>query len=271
VEIGSQNINGSLRKNAPPGATYLGLDLEAGPGVDAVIAQGAPLPLATASADLVVASSVLEHDPKFWLSFLELCRITKKGGFIYLNIPSNGRVHRYPVDCWRFYPDAANALTDWATSNSLQLHLVESFTAKRRLDMWNDFVAVYERGNLVPRSPTSMLSSYFVGWNVYKFDSPEIGSARDSTEDMWLLKLAAGALVKLALLAQTQTAADGSNDAVGELLASPKLRLVSRLVGRRMNSQSAEKTVLNIPLGPFEPLYEIVSAALEQPPGARDK
>jgi SAM-dependent methyltransferase len=106
VEIGSQDFNGSLRKKAPPGASYLGLDLEAGPGVDAVIAHGAPLPLATASVDLVVASSVFEHDPRFWESFLELCRITKDGGFIYLNVPSNGKHRRHaPFGVGRSSPD----------------------------------------------------------------------------------------------------------------------------------------------------------------------
>ena len=32
----------------------------------------------------------------------------------YLNAPSNGEFHRYPVDCWRFYPDAGGALGDLA-------------------------------------------------------------------------------------------------------------------------------------------------------------
>lgn len=77
---------------------YCGVDLAPGKGVDLVVSPGSPLPLADACADAVLASSVFEHDPAFWDSFREMCRITRPGGFIYVNAPSNGHVHRYPRD-----------------------------------------------------------------------------------------------------------------------------------------------------------------------------
>ena len=36
IEIGSQNVNGSLREVAPNGVTYIGLDFVKGKGVDDV-------------------------------------------------------------------------------------------------------------------------------------------------------------------------------------------------------------------------------------------
>ena len=29
-------------------------------------------------------------------------------------MPSSGHEHRYPVDCWRYYPDGVTALARWA-------------------------------------------------------------------------------------------------------------------------------------------------------------
>src|SRR6185437_9432592 len=80
VEIGALNVNGSLRQVAPDGSKYLGIDMEAGPGVDVVMRQGKKAGVDKAFADLAVASSVFEHDPFFWRTFSELCRMTKVGG-----------------------------------------------------------------------------------------------------------------------------------------------------------------------------------------------
>src|SRR5580658_1953172 len=130
VEIGAQDVNGSLKDALPAGLAYVGLDMSAGRNVD-VVATGHRTPLADAVADLVVSSSALEHDPIFWLTFAELCRITKPGGYIYLSAPSNGYVHRHPLDCWRFYPDAAQGLAEWGRLQGMDVTVVETFTAER--------------------------------------------------------------------------------------------------------------------------------------------
>lgn len=46
VEIGAQDVNGSLRDVAPAGCSYLGIDFVAGKGVDIVIDDPYRLPLA---------------------------------------------------------------------------------------------------------------------------------------------------------------------------------------------------------------------------------
>ena len=134
VDFGSSDVNGSLRDHCPPGAEYTGLDLEAGPGVDFCIRPHERLPLCDEFADIVVASSVFEHDELFWETFLELVRITRRGGFLYISAPSNGHFHRHPVDCWRFYPDASTALVKWAHSKGLDIELVESCILRRGAD-----------------------------------------------------------------------------------------------------------------------------------------
>lgn len=145
VEVGSLDVNGSLREVAPQSANYIGLDFEEGRGVDIILDDPYNFPLADNSADVVVASSCFEHSEFYWLTFLECCRIVKPGGLIYLNAPSNGAYHRYPIDAWRFYPDAGLALEKWAIQNKYKLSLLESFIgARSEEDIWNDFVAIYQ-------------------------------------------------------------------------------------------------------------------------------
>lgn len=118
LDIGSQDINGSLRQAAPAGARYVGLDFAAGRGVDRVLDDPYRLPFDDGVADAVVSSSCFEHVDMFWLTFNEILRVLRPGGLFYLNAPSNGAFHRYPVDCWRFYPDAGDALVRWACARA---------------------------------------------------------------------------------------------------------------------------------------------------------
>lgn len=143
VEIGSQNVNGSLRSVAPEGCEYIGVDFVNGNGVDVILEDPYSLPFADGVADVVLASSVFEHSSFFWILYLEIMRIVKPGGLFYLNVPSNGPFHRYPVDCWRFYPDSGKALSEWACRNGMDVRLLESFVSEQEGDVWNDFVAVF--------------------------------------------------------------------------------------------------------------------------------
>jgi SAM-dependent methyltransferase len=158
LDIGSQDVNGSLRQLAPPGARYLGLDFAAGRGVDLVLEDPYQLPFADDTADAVVSSSCFEHIEMFWLMFNEVLRVLKPHGLFYLNAPSNGEFHRYPVDCWRFYPDAGEALVRWGRRSGCRPALLESFTTYQRLDIWNDFIAVFVKDEAcADRHPGRML------------------------------------------------------------------------------------------------------------------
>ncbi len=148
VEIGSQNVNGSIREVAPKGAKYIGVDFAKGKGVDIILDDPYTLPFDNESIDVCVSSSVFEHSEMFWLLFLEILRILKPSGLFYLNVPSNGNFHRYPVDCWRFYPDSGNALVTWAKRNNYSPAMLESFVSHQTSDVWNDFVAVFAKENV---------------------------------------------------------------------------------------------------------------------------
>jgi SAM-dependent methyltransferase len=143
IDVGSQDVNGSLKQTCPPDSHYVGVDFVAGPGVDVVLSDPYSLPFPANSADVVLSSSCFEHSELFWVLFLEILRVLKPGGLFYLNVPSNGHFHRWPVDCWRFYPDSGRALTKWAARNGVDAALLESYTSSQFGDQWNDFVAVF--------------------------------------------------------------------------------------------------------------------------------
>ena len=141
IDIGSQNVNGSLKEVVPVRFDYCGLDFQSAPGVDIVLPDPYTLPMDTDSVDIVLSSSCLEHSEFFWLTFEEMVRVTKPDGLIYLNVPSEGHYHAYPVDCWRFQIDAAMALMRWSQRQGSQVTLIEAYTDAEK--PWHDMVAVY--------------------------------------------------------------------------------------------------------------------------------
>lgn len=145
LDLGAQDVIGSLRSVAPPRARYFGVDMVAGKGVDMVLADPYVLPFADGSVDAVVSSSCFEHVEFFWVALLEIMRVLGPRGVLYLNAPSNGSFHRYPVDCWRFYPDSGKALARWAVRNGFDAVLLESYVSAQQQDQWNDFVCVILR------------------------------------------------------------------------------------------------------------------------------
>ncbi len=187
LEIGAQNVNGTLRDHAPRNAEYIGLDFEAGDGVDRVVTGRDDWNVDDRSFDLVMASSVFEHDQAFWRTFEAMCRKTADGGHVYVSAPSNGKIHRYPKDYWRFYPDAGLALEEWARSEGLEVTLVESFTAEREQDVWNDFCAVFRCGSTDADLNTEFVHLKVPCTNVITWRSGQIIDPDEFSEDMRLI------------------------------------------------------------------------------------
>jgi hypothetical protein len=139
LDIGGANVNGSYRDVfSGPQYQYRAADIAAGEGVDIVLDDPYHVPLADASVDIVLSGQMLEHCEYFWLAFQEMVRLVKPDGFIFLIAPSAGPIHRYPVDCYRFYPDAYAALAKLAGC-----HLQAVWQDER--GPWQDLVGVFAR------------------------------------------------------------------------------------------------------------------------------
>ncbi|MBR8208218.1 methyltransferase domain-containing protein [Burkholderia cenocepacia] len=185
VEIGSQDVNGSLRTVAPSNVDYIGVDFVEGRGVDVLLEDPYVLPFDTSSVDLVVSSSCFEHSEMFWLVFGEVMRVLRPSGLFFLNVPSNGPFHRYPVDCWRFYPDAANALVAWAKRTGTNAGVLESFVTPQKDDYWNDYLAVFIKNiEYAAEHPNRILSSRREFYNGMIFGMDDVINPENMPQDI---------------------------------------------------------------------------------------
>lgn len=141
VDFGAYDENGALRPIFAK-HQYIGIDMHAGPNVD-VVCNNAETPFETGSVDVIVSSSCLEHDEFFWETFVEMCRIVKEGGYIYICAPSAGNYHGYPGDCWRFYKDSWTALRKWAAKQGYEVDLLYSYIEPK--GHWKDNIAVFQK------------------------------------------------------------------------------------------------------------------------------
>ena len=153
----SQNFTyGDLFDQAP--WRYTGMDLAEGKNVDIVLSDPYDwrAEVADESVDVLISGQALEHVEYFWILMLEVYRVLKPGGICCIIAPSGGIEHRYPVDCWRFYPDGLTALAKFA-----QLTPVEAYTqwepvgySEDNSDIWQDSVLIATK----PELPAALAS-----------------------------------------------------------------------------------------------------------------
>lgn len=146
LDIGSYDVNGSYKPLfAQPGWHYIGVDLEPGPNVDMVLSTPYQIPMKTGEIDLVISGQAFEHVEYFWLSWLEMARILKPGGQIFLIAPSRGPEHRYPVDCWRFYSDGYRALAKFGGLDLIEVSTDWEEHRDPDSAQWGDTVGVFRQ------------------------------------------------------------------------------------------------------------------------------
>jgi hypothetical protein len=143
LDIGGADINGSYRAIfSHPVFHYVTADL-ATEGVDITLRDPYHIPLSDESVDIVVSGQMLEHCEYFWLAFQEMVRLMKPDGFLFLIAPSAGPIHRYPVDCYRFFPDAYVSLARLADCR------LEAMWRDER-GPWQDLVGVFRKTPVQP-------------------------------------------------------------------------------------------------------------------------
>jgi hypothetical protein len=108
LEVGSCNVNGSVRSVFTDATFYLGLDLAAGVDVDWTLdACQLDAIVQRPTFDTAVCCETLEHTTQFWRIVTGLKKALKPGGFLWVSTPTYGfPLHRFPLDCYRFGVDA---------------------------------------------------------------------------------------------------------------------------------------------------------------------
>lgn len=143
LEIGSMIGGFNIRSLKPPNSHYVGVDISLANGVDVVLTDPYKMPFEDNTFDFAISSSCFEHSEFFWLSYLETIRVLKPNGIFYLNAPSNGAFHRFPMDYWRFFPDSGHGLVSWGNYNGHNSALLEQYTSDKETDIWSDYVAIF--------------------------------------------------------------------------------------------------------------------------------
>lgn len=114
LEVGARDVNGSLRpyvESLRP-ASYIGVDVEPGSGVDAICEAAAVADrFGAARFDVVVCTELLEHVRDWRGAVAAMKRALRPGGVLILTTRSRGfRYHGYPQDFWRFEPEDLRAV-----------------------------------------------------------------------------------------------------------------------------------------------------------------
>jgi SAM-dependent methyltransferase len=97
LEIGSQDINGTVRDFFQKGANYLGLDLGMAKGVDWTI-PGELVELPDQWASICISTECFEHAATWEQILMNMIRITRTNGLLILSIAGHGRATHGTVD-----------------------------------------------------------------------------------------------------------------------------------------------------------------------------
>ncbi len=123
MDLGSQNVNGSYKSIFDlPAWKYIGVDMVPGEDVDIVLSDPYSFrEIESESIDVLISGQTFEHIEFFWITMREITRVLKPGALCCIVAPSAGPEHRYPTDCWRFYPDGFRALARYANLEILEV------------------------------------------------------------------------------------------------------------------------------------------------------
>ena len=158
LDLGSLDVNGSYRRYFEVFSwTYQGMDMTAGKNVDIVLQSPYNWrAIKSNSVDVLISGQAFEHIEFFWITMLEIARVLKPGGLCCIIAPAGGGEHKYPVDCWRFYPDGLSAL-----GRFVRLKILEVFTQWEPDGRYTDESNQWQDTVLVCQEP---IISWFSSW-----------------------------------------------------------------------------------------------------------
>jgi SAM-dependent methyltransferase len=109
LEVGSRDVNGSVRpvvERLGP-RTYIGVDIEAGSGVDELCDVSELIERYGSNAfDVVLSTELTEHVEDWRSAFRNMKGVVRPGGTLIVTTRSRGfPVHGYPWDYWRYEPE----------------------------------------------------------------------------------------------------------------------------------------------------------------------
>lgn len=149
LDVGSAIVDPTQHSNRDamtnPNWRITGLDIEPGLNVEVVVADPYDWrEVESGSVDVVTCSEVFEHAEYFWVTIHEIARVLRPHGLAFITSPSAGPLHRYPVDCWRFYDDGLPAVARYGGLTVLEAQ-VQWMPVYRKGMQWRDASIVLQK------------------------------------------------------------------------------------------------------------------------------
>jgi hypothetical protein len=138
LEVGSRNVNGSVRPLFANATSYTGIDILDGPGVDVVVTGYGYEPAHKPS--VVVCCEVLEHTEQALAIVRNAAAILKLGGRLLVTCATDPRmphsgIHGGPLEQGEFYRNVPpDILVGWVEQAGL--HVLERETYPDRGDLY---------------------------------------------------------------------------------------------------------------------------------------
>lgn len=129
LDVGGADVNGSYRPIFKD-CEYKTLDWQgADYNVKGYNWTGVPV------FDAVISGQTLEHDGRFWITLMNIKMLKPK--VVIIIVPSKGKYHAHPIDCYRFYPDSGKIFAE-----ILEMKMVENVWNQN--EYWGDLGLVFK-------------------------------------------------------------------------------------------------------------------------------
>lgn len=107
LEVGSRNVTGNPLRSRFQNASYTGFDYYQGENVDVVGDAHKLSSYFNEKYDLIFSSAVFEHLAMPWLVTIEMIKLLKEGGYVFIETHYSHGSHARP---WHFFQFSENAL-----------------------------------------------------------------------------------------------------------------------------------------------------------------
>lgn len=177
LEVGSREVSGDLFRDKFHLAAYVGFDYYPGANVDVVGDAHRLSSYFDEPFDLIFSSAVFEHLALPWMAAIEIVKLLKKDGYVFIETHYSYKSHERP---WHFFQFSENAL-DVLFPQKFGMRCVRKGCSSPIEGRFSEEAADYLQGRLVPGL---YCHSEYLGQKVEDVEETELDWSKISLEDV---------------------------------------------------------------------------------------